>query len=157
MCLTPLRLAKMRNFYHDCKIYEAWKKQSMVFLGGVVQLAFLVSSFYRSNINGHAIRLHKTHNSAASLIGHFCTPDHTILHGHVSYWVPKYNVSTIVAWGKQNKQDYVLVHAGYRLLVKISYCQLEEKHIKARYFANLLHENLYPRVFSEGYFHLFIL
>ena len=26
---------------------------------------------------------------------------------------------------------------------KISYCQLLKKHIKARYFANLLHENLY--------------
>ena len=107
MCLTALRLVKIRKFYLDCKICEAWfihkKKWSMVFLGGVVQLAFLVSSFYRSNINGHAVRLHITHHSAAPLIGHFCTPDHTILHGHVLYWVPKYNVSTIVTWGKQNE------------------------------------------------------
>ena len=101
------KVGKNVKFYLDCKIYEAWfihkKKWNMVFLGGVVQLAFLVSSFYRSNINGHAIRLHITHHSAAPLIGHFCTPDHMILHGHVLYWVPKYNVSTIVTWGKQNE------------------------------------------------------
>ena len=101
---TP-QVGKNVKFYLDCKIYEAWfihkKKCSMVFLGGVVQLAFLVSSFYRSNINGYAIRLHITHDFAASHIGHFCTPDHTILHSHGLYWVPKYNFSTIVTWGEQ--------------------------------------------------------
>ena len=67
------KVGKNVKFYLDCKIYEAWfihkKKWNMVFLGGVVQLAFLVSSFYRSNINGHAVRLHITHHSAAPLIG----------------------------------------------------------------------------------------
>ena len=87
----------------------------MVFLRGVVQLAFLVSSFYRSNINGYAIRLHITHHSAASLIGHFCTPDHTILHGHVLYSVPKYNASTIVAWERQTNR---INRPGYRLFVQ---------------------------------------
>ena len=87
----------------------------MVFLRGVVQLAFLVSSFYRSNINGYAIRLHITHHSAASLIEHFCTPDHTILHGHVLYSVPKYNASTIVTWERQTNR---INRPGYRLFVQ---------------------------------------
>ena len=113
------QVGKNVKFYLDCKIYVAWfihkKKWSMVFLRGVVQLAFLVSSFYRSNINGYAIRLHITHHSAASLIGHFCTPDHTILHGHVLYSVPKYNASTIVTWERQTNR---INRPGYRLFVQ---------------------------------------
>ena len=114
-----LQVGKNVKFYLDCKIYVAWfihkKKWSMVFLRGVVQLAFLVSSFYRPNINGYAIRLHITHHSAASHIGHFCTPDHTILHGHVLYSVPKYNASTIVAWERQTNR---INRPGYRLFVQ---------------------------------------
>ena len=113
------QVGKNVKFYLDCKIYVAWfihkKKWSMVFLRGVVQLAFLVSSFYRSNINGYAIRLHITHHSAASLIGHFCTPDHTILYGHVLYSVPEYNASTIVTWERQTNR---INRPGYRLFVQ---------------------------------------
>ena len=118
MSASP-KVGKNVKFYLDCKIYEAWfihkKKWNMVFLGGVVQLAFLVSSFYRSNINGYAIRLHITHHSTASLIGHFCTPDHTILHGHVLYSVPEYNASTIVTWERQTNR---INRPGYRLFVQ---------------------------------------
>ena len=114
-----LQVGKNVKFYLDCKIYVAWfihkKKWSMVFLRGVVQLAFLVSSFYRSNINGYAIRLPITHHSAASLIGHFYTPDHTILHGHVLYSVPEYNASTIVTWERQTNR---INRPGYRLFVQ---------------------------------------
>ena len=152
------QVGKNVKFYLDCKIYVAWfihkKKWSMVFLRGVVQLAFLVSSFYRSNINGYAIRLHITHHSAASLIGHFCTPDHTILHGRVLYSVPEYNASTIVTWERQTNR---INRPGYRLFVQFFYRHLVNKHIKARCFTNLLHENLHQRVFSKGDSHLFTL
>ena len=93
--------------YLDCKICVTRifheKKWSMVFLCGVIQLAFLVSSCNRSNIDGHAIRLQITHYFATSFVGHLYTFDGVIFHGHVWYSVLEYDVSTIVVCGRQNK------------------------------------------------------
>ena len=69
----------------------------------VIQLAFLVSSYNRSNIDGHTIRLHQTHYSAAPFVWHLCTFDRVTFHGHVRYWVLEFDVSTIVVCGRQNK------------------------------------------------------
>ena len=75
----------------------------MLFLRGVIQIAFLASSCNRSNIDGHTIRLHITHYSAAPFVWHLYTFDHVIFHGHVRYWVFEYDVSTVVVCGRQNK------------------------------------------------------
>lgn len=105
----------MKKCYLDCKICVSWfihkKKRSMVFLGGVVQLAFLVSSCYRSNIDRHTIRLQITHYPAAPFVGHLHFPDHVIFHGHVLNWIPEYDASTIVTW-RRKKKNYSF---SYRL------------------------------------------
>ena len=105
--LLPPKIRKNVKCYLDCKICVTQivheKKWSMVFLRGVIQLAFLVSSCNRSNIDGHTIRLQITHYSATSFVGHLYTYDGVIFHGHVWYWVLEYDVSTVVVCGRQNK------------------------------------------------------
>ena len=105
--LLPPKIRKNVKCYLDCKICVTQivheKKWSMVFLRGVIQLAFLVSSCNRSNIDGHTIRLHQTHYFAAPFVWHLCTFDRVIFHGHVRYWVLEFDVSPIVACGRQNK------------------------------------------------------
>ena len=105
--LLPPQFRQNVKSYLDCKICVTRifheKKWSMVFHRGVIQLAFLVSSCNRSNIDGHTIRLHITHYSATSFVGHLYTFDGVIFHGHVWYWVLEYDVSRIVVCGGQNK------------------------------------------------------
>ena len=105
--LLPPKIRKNVKCYLDCKICVTQivheKKWSMVFLRGVIQLAFLVSSYNRSNIDGHTIRLHQTHYFAAPFVWHLCNFDHMTFHGHVRYWVLEFDVSTIVVCGRQNK------------------------------------------------------
>ena len=105
--LLPPKIRKNVKCYLDCKICVTQivheKKWSMVFLRGVIQLAFLVSSCNRSNIDGHTIRLHQTHYFAAPFVWHLCTFDRVIFHGHVRCWVLKFDESPIVACGRQNK------------------------------------------------------
>ena len=105
--LLPPKIRKNVKCYLDCKICVTQivheKKWSMVFLRGVIQLAFLASSCNRSNIDGHTIRLHITHYSAAPFIWHLYTFDRVIFHGHVRYWVLEFDLSTIVVCGRQNK------------------------------------------------------
>ena len=86
-----------------CNLDYSREEMEHVFLRGVIQLAFLVSSCNRSNIDGHTIRLHQTHYFAAPFVWHLCTFDRVIFHGHVRYWVLKFDVSPIVACGRQNR------------------------------------------------------
>ena len=104
--LLPPKIRKNVKCYLDCKICVTQifhEKKWTIFLRGVIQLAFLVSSYNRSNIDGHTIRLHKTHYFAAPFVWHLCNFDRVTFHGHVRYWVLEFDVSTTVVWGKQNK------------------------------------------------------
>ena len=131
--------------YLNCKIcvtrifYK--KKWSMVFLCGVIQLAFLVSSCNRSNIDGHTIRLHITHYSATSFVGHLYTFDRVIFHGHVWYWVLEYDVSIVVVCGRQTNISF-----SFHSLEVIFYFHWWKRHIKSFYFKTLLKFNLTGRL-----------
>ena len=113
----------------------------MVFLCGVIQLAFLVSSCNSSNIDGHTIRLQITHYSATSFVGHLYTYDGVIFHGHVRYWVLEYNVSTVVVCGRQTNKSF-----SFHSLEVLFYFHSWERHIRPLSFKTLLHEN--PGEFS---------
>ena len=108
----------------------------MVFLCGVIQLAFLVSSYNRSNIDGHTIRLHITHYSATSFVGHLYTFDGVIFHGHVWYWVLEYDVSIVVVCGRQTNISF-----SFHSLEVIFYFHWWKRHITTLSFKTLLHEN----------------
>ena len=113
----------------------------MVFLRGVIQLAFLVSSCNRSNIDGHTIRLHITHYSATSFVGHLYTYDGVIFHGHVWYWVLEYDVSIVVVCGRQTNISF-----SFHSLEVLFYFHSWKRHIRPLSFKTLLHEN--PDEFS---------
>ena len=108
----------------------------MVFLCGVIQLAFLVSSCNRSNIDGHTIRLHITHYSATSFVGHLYAYDGVIFHGHVWYWVLEYDVSIVVVCGRQTNISF-----SFHSLEVIFYFHWWKRHITTLSFKTLLHEN----------------
>ena len=133
------------KYYLDCKICVTRifheKKWSMVFHRGVIQLAFLVSSCNRSNIDGHTIGLHITHYSATSFVGHLYTFDGVISHGHVRYWALNmmFRQSSSVV-GKTN------ISFSFHSFEVLSYFRWWKRHIKPLYFKTLLHEN--PEEFS---------
>ena len=133
------------KYYLDCKICVTRifheKKWSMVFHRGVIQLAFLVSSCNRSNIDGHTIGLHITHYSTTSFVGHVYTYDGVIFHGHVRYWVLEYDVSTTVVCGRQTNISF-----SFHSFEVLSNFRWWKRHIKPLYFKTLLHEN--PEEFS---------
>ena len=135
--LLPSYFRKNVKCYLDCKICVTRivheKKWSMVFLRGVIQLAFLVSSCNRSNIDGHTIRLHQTHYSAAPFVWHLCTFDRAIFHGHVRYWVLEFDESPIVVCGRQKNKSFSLFSLDI-----ISYFHWWKRHIKQLYFKTSL-------------------
>ena len=81
-------------------IGETWfvlkKFDKLVFIRSVVQLAYEFSSFQMTHIDGHTIRLHITHHSAAPFISHLSAPDHVISHCRVCYWFLKYDAAKFV-------------------------------------------------------------
>ena len=143
--LLPPKIRKNVKCYLDCKICVTQivheKKWSMVFLRGVIQLAFLVSSYNRSNIDGHTIRLHQTYYFAAPFVWHLWNFDRVIFHGQ--FGIGSLNLmcrllSSVV--GKTNTSF------SFHSLQIISYFHRWKRHIKQLYFKTLQHEN--PDEFS---------
>ena len=72
--------------YLNSQIRHAFINEGqLVFISGVIQLAFVVSSSCRSHINGHTVGLHITQHSAAPFIRYLLTSDHVTLHYLVWY------------------------------------------------------------------------
>ena len=98
-------------FYLNAKIYviplRMQASANLVFLRGIIQLAFVFSTLQRSKINGHAVGLHKTQHSAAPLIRHLFLLDHVAPHFFVWYRFFKYNHAAFIIC-KGRKRNFKL-------------------------------------------------
>ena len=133
------------KYYLDCKICVTRtfheKKWSMVFHRGVIQLAFLVSSCNRSNIDGHTIGLHITHYLQLPSLG-----TSTLLMAW--FLMAMFGIGSLNMMFRQSSSvvGKTNISFSFHSFEVLSYFRWWKRHIKPLYFKTLLHEN--PEEFS---------